>query len=68
MKQKIIKELPPEQKPIEKPLPIVLPSAPACSKPNVGGSCPMCGGNGWYFVNEWIGSLQGRKDCNCNKN
>lgn len=27
--------------------------------------CPKCDGKGWYFVNEWIGSLQGRKDCSC---
>jgi len=27
--------------------------------------CPKCEGKGWYFVNEWIGTLQGRKDCNC---
>lgn len=27
--------------------------------------CPKCDGKGWYFVNEWIGSLQGRKDCKC---
>ena len=33
----MIEKLPTEQKPIEKPLPIGLPSAPACSKPHVGG-------------------------------
>ncbi len=27
--------------------------------------CVKCGGKGWYYVNEWIGTLQGRKDCNC---
>jgi len=27
--------------------------------------CPKCKGKGWYFVNEWIGTLQGRKDCSC---
>jgi hypothetical protein len=27
--------------------------------------CPKCEGKGWYFVNEWIGKLQGRKDCYC---
>src|SRR3990167_3586133 len=27
--------------------------------------CPVCQGKGWYFVNERIGSLQGRKDCKC---
>jgi hypothetical protein len=27
--------------------------------------CPKCKGQGWYFVNEWIGTLQGRKDCKC---
>lgn len=30
--------------------------------------CLKCNGKGWYFVNEWIGDLQGRKDCNCKKN
>jgi hypothetical protein len=29
--------------------------------------CPKCKGKGWYFVDEWIGSLQGRKDCKCKK-
>lgn len=28
--------------------------------------CPKCQGKGWYFVNEWIETLQGRKDCICN--
>lgn len=29
-------------------------------------SCPKCDGKGWYFVDEWVGTLQGRKDCtNC---
>ena len=36
---------------------------------NVGGSglphCPQCKGVGYYFVQEWIGSLQGRRDCRC---
>ncbi len=27
--------------------------------------CNKCNGNGWYFVDEWIGTLQGRKDCDC---
>lgn len=27
--------------------------------------CPVCDGKGWYFVDEWIGGLQGRKDCRC---
>ena len=27
--------------------------------------CPKCHGKGWYFVDEWVGDLQGRKDCNC---
>lgn len=27
--------------------------------------CPKCHGKGWYLVPEWIGDLQGRKDCNC---
>ena len=27
--------------------------------------CPQCEGKGWYYVNEWIGTLQGRKDCSC---
>lgn len=27
--------------------------------------CPVCDDKGYYFVNEWIGSLQGRKDCKC---
>lgn len=27
--------------------------------------CPKCEGKGWYFVDEWIGTLQGRKDCKC---
>lgn len=27
--------------------------------------CPVCDGKGYYFVNEWMGSLQGRKDCKC---
>lgn len=27
--------------------------------------CPKCKGKGWYFVNECIGTLQGRKDCSC---
>ncbi|SFC80331.1 hypothetical protein SAMN05421780_11029 [Flexibacter flexilis DSM 6793] len=29
--------------------------------------CPKCNGKGWFFVNEYIGSLQGRQDCNCKK-
>ena len=36
---------------------------PAYDKPDA--DCPVCDGKGWYFVNEWIGSLQGRKDCKC---
>ena len=31
------------------------------------GSCIKCDNKGWYFVNEWIGNLQGRKDCICKK-
>jgi len=27
--------------------------------------CPVCDGKGWYFVDEWICGLQGRKDCKC---
>jgi len=27
--------------------------------------CPKCQGKGWYLVPEWVGDLQGRKDCNC---
>lgn len=27
--------------------------------------CPKCEGKGWYFVDEWIGTLQGRRDCSC---
>lgn len=27
--------------------------------------CKRCNGAGFYFVNEWIGNLQGRRDCNC---
>jgi hypothetical protein len=50
-------------------LPIAGLSSHNSSKPIVGGSCPKCDGKGWYFVNEWIGTLQGQKDCNCiNKN
>jgi hypothetical protein len=30
-------------------------------------TCVKCKGKGWYFVNEWIGHLQGRKDCQCMK-
>lgn len=30
--------------------------------------CPKCEGKGWYFVNERIGNLQGRKDCRCKGN
>jgi hypothetical protein len=31
--------------------------------------CPKCQGRGWYFVQEFFGTLQGRKDCHCiNKN
>lgn len=40
--------------------------SPADGKPPVMRSvCPKCEGKGWYFVNEWIGTLQGRKDCSC---
>lgn len=28
-------------------------------------SCEKCGGIGWYYVDEWIGNIQGRKDCKC---
>jgi hypothetical protein len=39
------------------------------SKPIVKRSiCPKCQNKGWYFVNEWIGNLQGRKDCSCKGN
>ena len=31
-------------------------------KPTV---CPKCQGKGYYIVNEFIGNLQGRRDCNC---
>jgi hypothetical protein len=31
-------------------------------KPTV---CPKCQNKGWYYVNEFIGNLQGRRDCNC---
>lgn len=31
-------------------------------------TCPKCDGRGWYFVDEWIGPLQGRNDCDCQKN
>lgn len=34
-------------------------------KPNITIICPKCNGKGFYFVNEWIGPLQGRKDCTC---
>ena len=27
--------------------------------------CPKCQGKGYYFVNEFIGNMQGRRDCNC---
>ncbi len=27
--------------------------------------CTLCDNKGFYFVNEWIGSHQGRKDCKC---
>jgi len=27
--------------------------------------CKKCDGKGWYFVDERIGNLQGRKDCDC---
>lgn len=57
----------PEQMPNNEPKPIATTSSPNAAKPHVGGSCPMCGGIGWFFVNEWIGNLQGQKDCNCNK-
>ncbi len=30
-------------------------------------TCILCKGKGWYYVNEWIGHLQGRKDCKCLK-
>ena len=30
-------------------------------------TCPKCKGKGWYYVNEWIDFLQGRKDCECLK-
>ena len=55
----------PEQKHNSEQMPIAATSSHNSSKPHVGGSCPVCGGKGWYFVNEWIGILQGRKDCNC---
>jgi len=29
--------------------------------------CPLCEGKGWYFVDEWIGPLQGRRDCACGR-
>lgn len=32
---------------------------------NVRSVCPKCEGKGWYHVDEWVGSLQGRKDCDC---
>jgi hypothetical protein len=28
-------------------------------------TCSKCAGKGWYFVDEWIGPLQGRRDCAC---
>lgn len=28
-------------------------------------SCPICHDKGWYHVDEWIGPLQGRRDCSC---
>ena len=28
-------------------------------------NCKACKGKGWYHVDEWIGPLQGRKDCTC---
>lgn len=31
-------------------------------------ACPQCHGEGWYFVDEWLDSLQGRRGCNCNAN
>ncbi len=27
--------------------------------------CPKCNNKGWYYVNEFIGKLQGRRDCSC---
>lgn len=33
---------------------------------NIRSVCQKCEGKGWYFVNEWIGTIQGRKDCICN--
>lgn len=27
--------------------------------------CNKCNDKGWYFVDEWFGNLQGRKDCSC---
>ena len=27
--------------------------------------CPKCNDKGWYYVAEFIGKLQGMKDCSC---
>jgi hypothetical protein len=27
--------------------------------------CKICTDKGWYYVNEWIGYLRGRRDCKC---
>ncbi len=27
--------------------------------------CDTCKDKGWFFVNDWIGHLQGRRDCKC---
>lgn len=28
-------------------------------------TCPKCKGKGYYYVNEFIGNLQGTRDCSC---